>query len=67
MRSPVKFTERTAFSMEAGSGQWDGKWVIRKSNTDRIHLILDTELEADEAMDELLRNAEIEAGFRSHG
>jgi hypothetical protein len=35
------------------NGQWAGKWIIDNSKTGCVHLILDSEAEADHVMDEI--------------
>lgn len=59
MRQPVTHS-KTTFSMRPatnGDGGWKGKWVIVNGRTGRIHLILDTESEADAAMDGIAQDA----------
>ena len=59
MREPVKHS-KTTFSMRAGTredGAWQGTWVIVNVRTSRLHLILDTEAEADAAMDGIAADA----------
>lgn len=64
MRDPIVFTGKTTFSMAQGRGQWSGKWVITGSKTGRPHLVLDSEIEADQAMDDIRAAARIEADLR---
>jgi hypothetical protein len=57
MREPI-LSGKTTFTMRhEDKGQWTGKWVIDNSKTGRVHLILDSEEEADEAMDGIKSNA----------
>ena len=62
MKDPI-LSGKTTFSMRSGNGQWVGKWIIDSTFNGRthIHLIRDTEQEADGDMDAIAENVRAEA------